>query len=204
MVFAIHRHESATDAHVSPILNPPPSPPHPSELPQSSGFEYPASCIKLILVIYFTYGNIHVSMLFSQIIPLAFSHRVQKSVLYICVSFATLHIGSSLLSEGAVIYFSRHCLFLLSQLVMPEAGQQLSSLVRKASVAYVTVTAPSIKGLADRGAVLLVAGTPLRWSREPGFITMQQATLWWKLYLLWSELQAERHHLVLQIWFLTY
>lgn len=41
----------------------------------------------------------------------------------------------------------------------PEAGQQLSSLVRKASVAYVTVTAPSIRGLADRGAVLLVAGT---------------------------------------------
>ena len=29
---------------------------------------------------------------------LAFSHRVQKSVLYICVSFSVLHIGLSLLS----------------------------------------------------------------------------------------------------------
>ena len=29
---------------------------------------------------------------------LAFSHRVQQSVLYICVSFAVSHIGSSLLS----------------------------------------------------------------------------------------------------------
>ena len=55
-----------------------------------------ASCIELALVIYFTYGNIHVSVLFSHIIPpFAFSHTVQKSVLYICVSFAILHIGSS-------------------------------------------------------------------------------------------------------------
>ena len=44
------------------------------------------------LMICFTLGNIHVSMLFSQI-TLAFSHRVQKSVLYIWVSFSVLHIG---------------------------------------------------------------------------------------------------------------
>ena len=36
---------------------------------QSTGFECSASCIELPLVICFTYGNIHVSMLFSQIIP---------------------------------------------------------------------------------------------------------------------------------------
>ena len=44
-----------------PILNLPPcpSPPHPSGLSQSTGFECPASCIELALVIYFTYGNIH-------------------------------------------------------------------------------------------------------------------------------------------------
>ena len=55
---------------------------------------------QLALVICFTYGNKYVSMLFSQIITpfLAFSHRVQKSILYICVSFAVLHIGSLLLS----------------------------------------------------------------------------------------------------------
>ena len=54
-----------------PILNPipPPSPPHPSGLSQCTSFECPASCIRLALVIYFTYGNTHVSMLFAQIIP---------------------------------------------------------------------------------------------------------------------------------------
>ena len=54
-----------------PILNPlsNPSPPHPSRLCQITSFGYPASCIELALVIYFTYVNIHVSMLFSQIIP---------------------------------------------------------------------------------------------------------------------------------------
>ena len=41
------------------ILNllPPPSPPHPCGLSQSTSFECPASCIELALVIYFTYGN---------------------------------------------------------------------------------------------------------------------------------------------------
>ena len=43
---------------------PPPSPPHPSGFPQSPGFERPASCNRLALVIYFTYGTIHVSVLF--------------------------------------------------------------------------------------------------------------------------------------------
>ena len=57
--FAIHRHESATGAHVS--LHPePPSPLHPSGLSQSTRFKCPASCIELALVICFTYGNIHV------------------------------------------------------------------------------------------------------------------------------------------------
>ena len=38
----------------APILNPlpPPSPPLPSGLSQSTGFEFPASCIELALVIY--------------------------------------------------------------------------------------------------------------------------------------------------------
>ena len=81
--------------HMCPlILNvlPPPSPPHPSGLSQNTGLERLASCIELTLVIYFTYGNIYVSVLFFQIIPPSLSTRVQKSVLYICVSFAALHI----------------------------------------------------------------------------------------------------------------
>ena len=72
MVFAIHQHDSAMGAHVSPNPEPPLpslSPLHPSGLFQSTGFECPASYIELGLVICFTYGNIHVSRLFSQIIP---------------------------------------------------------------------------------------------------------------------------------------
>ena len=46
-----------------------PSPSYPSGLSQSTGCECPTSGMKLALVIYITYGNIHVSMLFSQIIP---------------------------------------------------------------------------------------------------------------------------------------
>ena len=46
--------------------------------------------------IYFTYGNVYVLNLFSQIIPpSSFSHWVQKSVLYVCASFVALHTGLS-------------------------------------------------------------------------------------------------------------
>ena len=45
------------------ILNPPPTflPTHPSGLSQSTSFECPATCFELALIIYVTYGNIHVS-----------------------------------------------------------------------------------------------------------------------------------------------
>ena len=73
---------------------PPPSSSHPSG---SSQCTCPVSCIEPGLVIYFTYDNMHVSMLFSHIIPfLAFSHRVQKTVIYICVSFTVSHVRLSL------------------------------------------------------------------------------------------------------------
>ena len=51
MVFGIHAHESTTGAHVSPHPEHPPrpSPPHSSRLSWSTGFECPASCIKLAL-----------------------------------------------------------------------------------------------------------------------------------------------------------
>ena len=93
MVFAMHQHESAMGVHMSPILNPlpPSSPPHPSGLSQSTGFECPASCIEIALVTYFTYGNIHVSMLFSQIILPSPSPRVQKSVFYNCVRVIVIY-----------------------------------------------------------------------------------------------------------------
>ena len=48
---------------------PPPSPSHPSGSSQCTSPEHPVSCIEPWLAICFTYDNIHVSMLFSQVIP---------------------------------------------------------------------------------------------------------------------------------------
>ena len=87
------------DIHTSPspeLPLPPVSPP--LLVPKGTGFGCPASCIKLALVLYFTYGNIHVSVLFSQIIPPSPFPGVQKSVFYIYVSSDALQVGLSLLS----------------------------------------------------------------------------------------------------------
>ena len=81
--------------HVSPHPEPLPatlSPSHPSGLSQCTSFECPVSCIELGLVIYFTYGNIHVSMLFSQIIPNLPYPNESKSLFFISVSFLLSHI----------------------------------------------------------------------------------------------------------------
>ena len=65
--FAIHQHESATGTHVLPILNPPPSPYHPSRSSQCTSPKHPASCIEPGLATRLIYVIIHVSMPFSQI-----------------------------------------------------------------------------------------------------------------------------------------
>ena len=54
--------------------------------PQCTGFECPVSCIKLGLVIYFTYGHIHVSVLFSQITPPSPSPTESTSLFFTSVS----------------------------------------------------------------------------------------------------------------------
>jgi len=86
--FAIHWHKSTMSVRVSPILKPlpRPSPSHPSGSSQGPSPECPVSCIKPGLVIYFTYGHIHVSVLFSQTIPPSPSPTEYKSLFFISVS----------------------------------------------------------------------------------------------------------------------
>ena len=78
---------------------PPPSPYHTSGSSQCTSPKHPVSCIEPELAICFLYDIIHVLMPFSQIIPPSLSHRVQNTVLYICVSFAVSLTGLSLPSS---------------------------------------------------------------------------------------------------------
>ena len=72
MVFAMHQYESAIVIHVPPpswTPLPPTSPAYPSRLSQRTSFGCHVSYVKLSLVIYFTYGDAYISVLFSQIVP---------------------------------------------------------------------------------------------------------------------------------------
>ena len=85
--FAIYQHESATGIHVFPILNPPPSPHHPSGSSQCTSPEHPVSCIEPGLAIHFIYDIIiHVSMPFSQLISPSPSPTKSKRLFYTSVS----------------------------------------------------------------------------------------------------------------------
>ena len=65
---------------------PPPSPTHPSGLFQSTSFEFPVSSIKFALVIYFTCGNIHVSMLsLKSSQPCLLPHSPKVCSLHLCL-----------------------------------------------------------------------------------------------------------------------
>ena len=77
-----------------PILNPlpPPSPSPPSGLSQCTSPEHAVSCIEPGLAIHFTYDNIHVSMLFSQIIPPFPSPTESISLFFTSVFLLLSHI----------------------------------------------------------------------------------------------------------------
>ena len=92
--FAIHWHESAMGVHVFPMLNPPST-----SLPIPSLWVIPvhqpwASCtiIETGLAICFTYDNIYVSVLFSQIIPPSSSPTESKRLFYTSVSLLLSYI----------------------------------------------------------------------------------------------------------------
>ena len=94
--FAIYQHESATGIHLFPILNPPPS-----SLPVPSLWVIPVYQLQASSIVHWTWtgDSFHICYYtcFSAILPnhptLSLSHRVQKTVLYISVSFAVSYTG---------------------------------------------------------------------------------------------------------------
>ena len=96
---AIHQHESTTGVHVFPILNP-----AATSLPIPSLWVISVHQPKASSIMHWTWtgDSFHIwhFACFNAILPnhptLALSHRVQKTLLYICVSFAVSHTGLSL------------------------------------------------------------------------------------------------------------
>ena len=94
--FAIHQHESTMGVHVLPILNP-----TPTSLPVPSLWVIPVHQPQESSILHRTWtGNsfrIWYYTCFNAILPnhptLSLSHRVQKTVLYISVSFAVSYTG---------------------------------------------------------------------------------------------------------------
>ena len=90
--------------HVFPILNPHPIPKgHPS----APVLERPVLCIEPGLAICYTYDNIHVSMLFSQIIPPLPTPTESKRLFY-----TSVYLLLSLI-QGYHDHLSKFCIYAL-------------------------------------------------------------------------------------------
>ena len=88
LVSATHQHKSAIGMHMLPpsrTFLPPPTPSLAFRLSQSPGFGLPALHSKFALALCFAYGNLHVSMLLSQFIPLSPSPTAPTSVFSVCI-----------------------------------------------------------------------------------------------------------------------
>ena len=110
MVFAILDVNPPRVYMCFPVLNPPltpPSPSHPSGSSQCTSPEHPVSCIKPGLAICFTYDNIHVSMLLSQIIPPSPSPTESKSLFFTSVSLLLSRI------QGYYYHLSKFHIYVL-------------------------------------------------------------------------------------------
>ena len=83
---------------------PPPSPSQHWGSAKCASPEHPVSCIEPGLVICFTYDNIHVSMLFSQIIPPSHSPTESKRQFFTSVSLLLPHIITIFLNSIYMLF----------------------------------------------------------------------------------------------------
>ena len=103
LVAAMQQHESAISIHYVPCLL---KLSHTLPIPPSRSLQSTLlSCLCCTAASHcFTNGNVYVSVLLSQFVPLSPSLCVQKSILCVCIFIPTLQIGSSVLFSRLYVY----------------------------------------------------------------------------------------------------